>query len=761
MYYALTENMKALYLSKQRQTVNINVELKDGSDADDFVITEADILSGSFSIDRYCATGENLEIGSAVASEVKFDIDNSSGKFDNVQLGGAKLFVRLGIKDYSNPESNTEFIDCGYFTVDENPKPLAVISVAALDNMMRFDKAINWNSFTFPMKLEAALNVCCTDCAVTLSPSVSFDALPNGDYEITQAPATKDITYRTLVQWIAEITGTCAYADWNGHLRLSWCENTDIKITPSVRYSSVVEDAITVTGVQITESEEDKYLCGEEGFVFNIEGNELIQHDKSTIAENLGAVLCGFTYVPFECSCFPMPYIYPLDIVSFTDAKGNTFNTVITAHVYSLNGTSSLKASGENQQQSGYATSSPFTKREAAIIKKIQNEQKQLKKTEQATLDLNKSLSYALGLFSTTVEHADGSSTQYLHSKENIEDCAEGDIIFCLNAGGFGLCTTGWNNGQPVFDNGFDAKSGAALWRYLSAHKISADLIEAGRITSVDGSTYFDLNAGQIGTTVTETDENGEKVVKYSYRQDAEGVNLETGLAITFEEFESNMTDEEKAEITKIEEQYPGTNAIVVALRTAAIVFRKYELWRKRIKGYEISSLDIENAIYHCFNFSSNKAFFTKLSGSERVTTEFSVDGIKSNKRLKIDAPGIDLPTENKVLWSGNEVMGANKVINLSEAISNQPSGVVLVFSIAGENHHYSSHFVPKYVVQNHSNVGHIFTLFRNYFSMVATKYLYIKDTAITGNAGNTSSGTASGITYDGNNWALRYVIGV
>lgn len=34
MYYAVTERMKALYASKQRQTVNISVELKDGSTID-------------------------------------------------------------------------------------------------------------------------------------------------------------------------------------------------------------------------------------------------------------------------------------------------------------------------------------------------------------------------------------------------------------------------------------------------------------------------------------------------------------------------------------------------------------------------------------------------------------------------------------------------------------------------------------------------------------------------------------------------------
>ena len=653
MYYAVTERMKSLYASKQRQTVNISVELKDGSTADDFVITEADILSDSFSIDRYCATGENLEIGSAVAAEIKFDLNNSSGKFDEIQLGGAKLFVRLGIKDGDDANSPTEFIDCGYYTVDKNPKPLAIISVAALDNMMKFDKDVEWDKFIFPMSVKRVLEISCEACGVTLSSFVSFENLPNGSYEISSRPESANITYRQLVQWIAEITGTCAWVDWNGHLRFSWYENTDIVITPSDRFYSTTEDAITVTGVQIIESEEEKHFCGEEGFVFNIEGNELIQNNYEMVAENLRNALAGFTYVPFESVGFPMPYVYPLDVISFKTLKGEVFNTVITAHVYSLNGTSSLKASGENKEQQNYAVSSPFTKRETAIIKQLRNEnKKQLNKVEKDTLDLNNSLIYALGLHSTKVKHVDGSETQYLHSKETLEDCVEGDVIFCLNSGGFGVCTTGWNDGEPIFENGFDAKSGKAIWKYLSANTISADHISAGRITSSDGKTFFDLDKGCFGTRVTE---EGSDKVKYEYAQDADGVYLKTGLAMTYEEFIAhiydsdntddmnliNLTEKEQDEFNKIKEECSGD----IAKMALAFLVKSFEWWRRRINGYEIVSYDEKNDCYYYLNFAGNKMFFSD-SGADLTgkITAFSLDGIQSNKRLKIDAPGIDLP---------------------------------------------------------------------------------------------------------------------
>ena len=46
-------------------------------------------------------------------------------------------------------------------------------------------------------------------------------------------------------------------------------------------------------------------------------------------------------------------------------------------------------------------------------------------------------------------------------------------------------------------------------------------------------------------------------------------------------------------------------------------------------------------------------------------------------------------------------------------------------------------------------------------FATIGTKYLYIYDNYIKGNAENDDSGTTSGITYNNAQYVLRYVIGV
>lgn len=118
-----------------------------------------------------------------------------------------------------------------------------------------------------------------------------------------------------------------------------------------------------------------------------------------------------------------------------------------------------------------------------------------------------------------------------------------------------------------------------------------------------------------------------------------------------------------------------------------------------------------------------------------------------------------------KILWTGAMYMTAGHKATLSEAVSKQPSGIVLVFSRydngAAAEHNYNSFFVPKALVAEKPGVGSAFRMNTVNFSMVCTKYLYINDATITGNDGNDDTGTANGVTYNNAAYVLRYVIGV
>ena len=118
-----------------------------------------------------------------------------------------------------------------------------------------------------------------------------------------------------------------------------------------------------------------------------------------------------------------------------------------------------------------------------------------------------------------------------------------------------------------------------------------------------------------------------------------------------------------------------------------------------------------------------------------------------------------------KMLWSGSSLMTASDTVTLSEAVSQQQSGIVLVFtrydSNAATDYYFSCHFFPKQILTVTSPAGSVFTMATSKMEYISAKYIKITDTTLTGDAANNANGTASGVTYDNDRFALRYVIGV
>lgn len=123
---------------------------------------------------------------------------------------------------------------------------------------------------------------------------------------------------------------------------------------------------------------------------------------------------------------------------------------------------------------------------------------------------------------------------------------------------------------------------------------------------------------------------------------------------------------------------------------------------------------------------------------------------------------------EPQILWGADLTSGMymteGHTANLTEAISAQRHGIVLVFSAyesaSDTNYGWQCFFVPKQLVAL-STSGHTFELSREKHTRKGTKYLYIHDTYITGHADNNATGTNNGITFANNKFVLRYVFGV
>lgn len=117
----------------------------------------------------------------------------------------------------------------------------------------------------------------------------------------------------------------------------------------------------------------------------------------------------------------------------------------------------------------------------------------------------------------------------------------------------------------------------------------------------------------------------------------------------------------------------------------------------------------------------------------------------------------------NRILWEGNDVVLANANLELAEPISEQFSGIVLIFSGSSGDVSWSTHYVPKELVKFYNGGGHTFLMAVNAgLSTFGAKYLYITDDMITGHTTNGQIGSsASGIMFANSSYVLRYVIGV
>lgn len=135
------------------------------------------------------------------------------------------------------------------------------------------------------------------------------------------------------------------------------------------------------------------------------------------------------------------------------------------------------------------------------------------------------------------------------------------------------------------------------------------------------------------------------------------------------------------------------------------------------------------------------------------------------NKPLVLN--GITHTGKNKILWSGEYYLSETQTATLSEAISAQPNGVVLLWSYyvdgAADNSNFRPFFIPKQFVASHPGKGISMFMTNGTMSIAASKYAYISDTSIKGHTNNNDGATAKscGITSTPSSFVLRYVIGV
>ena len=538
--YKVSQEVKNLFNKNYIQVADITVNGVNES----FSVAENEIVQGSLSIDRYSVSNSKIEVGSAVAAELTLKLKNDDGKYDNTVFEGAEVFVKIGIKKWDAhrwENAVIHWIPCGYFTIDEPPRALSTITISALDRMILFDKTVDISKLSFPMTVADLLNKICTICGVTLATDIT--RLPNKDYQITAYPEGQDLTYRTLLQWCAALTGTCAFMNYDGNLELKWYEQTDLTISPSERYNSdMQENDVAITGIYFKDAANTEYIAGTDDYCLDLSSNGLLQDNVQVVLDTLYVSLKGFSYRPYTATIKSATYIYPMDMIHYEDAKCEVHDTIITNVTFGMNLSTSIAGKGETTQKQKYSQGGGLTKQQATILEKLrENLDKAMTAKEQAQLELNRLLSNSLGLNIVTIPQDDGTQVYYFCDGETLESS---NIIYTFKANGFAW-TKSWNDGNPVWKYGF-SKDGNAIYNMLAAYKISTEYLDAECVTAEK------LSAEYKQSVTTEMEETvDEKLTDYSTTEETKTLIANTGGTIRTEVAESvkTVTDTTNAKI--------------------------------------------------------------------------------------------------------------------------------------------------------------------------------------------------------------------
>lgn len=166
----------------------------------------------------------------------------------------------------------------------------------------------------------------------------------------------------------------------------------------------------------------------------------------------------------------------------------------------------------------------------------------------------------------------------------------------------------------------------------------------------------------------------------------------------------------------------------------------------------------------------ATEAYFPLYSVKIKSATELTLTPLFENV-LPILPHLNDVANTNRLLYQGEGLfMNENQSITLSEKISQQPTGIVIIWSAyrngQSADFHWYFQFVPKFILSLPTTTKRfdtdIFLCAGGQSQYAAMKELTITDDVIYGRVGNSSSKLiVNGITCVNNEWVLRAVIGV
>jgi hypothetical protein len=523
-------------------------------------LTSANLWANGFSFEDSVSGDSSFDIGSAIINVLNLSINNFDGEYSDYDFEGAEVicYVGLQIEDEDTSElldsAGEQILDstgdtiivhkntviektriCTATVVEQPEDETVTIDLTCEDNMRKFDRNYSDSKLKYPATRGQIVRDACEVCGVTLQ-TTSFD---RDDYIVQNRPNDEALTFRQVLQWVAQIGCQWMRCDEYGRLCINWYgsvneeeltvdelgvlkiqdgSNVNLNFSNSdgvlsadngtllendgiLRLFATDEKGniseiettygftphhtdVVITGVKVTEYSESSsdnpqtYMVGTEGYVLGISGNKLIRvGDGQTIASMIAEKCVGMRFRPFESECPTDVALEAGDSLIIVDRNGKIYTSLLT--------TTTLKpGSGQkiacNAKSAAKNSSTRYSQATQAFVAARNMVKQEKTEREKALEEFGKRIDSATGVYTTVEPQENGSKIFYLHDKPTL---AESQAIWKMTSEAWGVSTDGgqtWNGGMTV--------DGDTIVRILTAVGLNADWINTGAITVKDKS---------------------------------------------------------------------------------------------------------------------------------------------------------------------------------------------------------------------------------------------------------------------------------
>lgn len=521
-------------------------------------LTSANLWANGFSFEDSVSGDSSFDIGSAIINVLNLSINNFDGEYSDYDFEGAEVicYVGLQIEDEDTSElldsAGEQILDstgdtiivhknaviektriCTVTVIEQPEDETVTIDLTCEDNMRKFDRNYSDSKLKYPATRGQIVRDACEVCGVTLQ-TTSFD---RDDYIVQNRPNDEALTFRQVLQWVAQIGCQWMRCDEYGRLCIGWYSSIneeeliindlgvlktqdDSNISLELSSANGILSAnngtflendgilrlfatdekgniseiettygftphhtdVVITGVKVTEYSESSsdnpqtYMVGTEGYVLGISGNKLIRvGDGQTIASIISEKCVGMRFRPFESECPTDVALEAGDSLIIVDRNGKIYTSLLT--------TTTLKpGSGQkiacNAKSAAKNSSTQYSQATQAFVTARNMVKQEKTEREKALEEFGKRIDSATGVYTTVEPQENGSKIFYLHDKPTL---AESQAIWKMTSEAWGVSTDGgqtWNGGMTV--------DGDTIVRILTAVGLNADWINTGAITVKD-----------------------------------------------------------------------------------------------------------------------------------------------------------------------------------------------------------------------------------------------------------------------------------